>query len=179
MIFDTILSPVNIKTKRLTISDINKTDKEEYAQIYLDDKLNKFWGYDYREDLKGQSPTPDYFFNFQKHLKDIKEEYSLAVRYEGQMIGELVLHNFDEGGGVEMGFRFKKEYQGKGFAIESATALKDYVFTVLNATKLKSRCNKLNVQSNRLITRLGLKMVREDDTHYYFELQNYNKGERE
>jgi RimJ/RimL family protein N-acetyltransferase len=84
------------------------------------------------------------------------------------MIGELVLHNFDVFGGVEMGFRFFSECQGKGYAIESASALKDYVKEVLGAKTLKSRCVKENVRSKNLIEKLGLKQVKEDDVYYYF-----------
>ena len=85
------------------------------------------------------------------------------------MVGELVLHNFDVFGCVEMGFRFFKDCQGKGFATESALILKDYVKNVLGAKVLKSRCFKQNIPSANLIGRIGLKKVREDDTHYYFE----------
>ena len=42
-------------------------------------------------------------------------------------------------GGVEMGFRFFKDSQGKGYAIESASVLKGYVKEVLKAKTLKSR----------------------------------------
>lgn len=170
-LFDKI-SNVNLKTDRLTISDISESDKNDYAKLYLDDQINRWWGYDYREDLGDFSPTPDYFYNFQNSLKVKKEEYSFAVKSGEKFIGELVLHNFDFFGGVEMGFRFFKEYQGKGYAIESATALKEYVFNVLGAKKLKSRCYKENLPSAKLISRLGLNMVREDKTHYYFE-KNY------
>ena len=169
-LFDKIIPPVFIKTERLTVEDITIGDKETYARLYLDDDLNKWWGYDYREDLKGEPATPDYFYRFQQKLKDKKEEYSLAVKRENVMVGELVLHNFDEFGGVEMGFRFFKDCQGKGYAIESASALKNFVFNKMGATKLKSRCFKQNINSKKLITRLGLDMVKEDNTHYYFEL---------
>lgn len=174
-LFDKIKPPVFIKTERLTIEDITEKDKSDYARLYLDDQLNKWWGYDYREDLKGEPATEEYFFGFQNLLKEKKEEYSLAVKKDKKMIGELVLHNFDDIGGVEMGFRFFKESQGKGYAIESATALKEYVFNRLGATKLKSRCFKENVNSKKLITRLNLKMVKEDQTHYYFETTAYEK----
>lgn len=169
VLFDKIKPPINIKTDRLAITDIFETDKNLYADLYLDDDLNKWWGYDYREDLKGENPTPDYFFNFQKKLKEIKEEYLFIVRLNGIMIGELVLHNFGNDESVEMGFRFFREYQGKGYAKESALALKDYVKTVLGAKKIKSRCFKENLPSKRLIERIGLKQVKEDQTHFYFE----------
>lgn len=168
LLFDKIKPPVFIKTDRLTITDIQESDKDLYAKIYLDDELNKWWGYDYREDLKGENPTPDYFFSFQKKLKEIKEEYLFIVRLNDIMIGELVLHNFSNEC-VEMGFRFFKEYQGKGYANESALALKDFVKNTLNAKVLKSRCFKQNLPSKRLILSLGLEQISEDLTHYYFE----------
>ena len=168
-LFDKIKSPVAIKTDRLTLTDIKEFDKDLYAKIYLDDEHNKWWGYDYRDDLNGEKPTPDYFYSFQKKLKEIKEEYLFIVRLNDIMIGELVLHNFGEDDSVEMGFRFFKEYQGKGYAKESALALKDFVKNTLGAKKIKSRCFKENLPSKRLILSLGLEQTSEDLTHYYFE----------
>ena len=170
-LFDKITSPIIIKTERLIVCAIGEEDKELYAKLYLDDRLNELWGYDYREDLGENQPTPDYFYNFQRSLKEKKEEYSLAVKLRGELIGELVLHNFDFKGGVEMGFRFFKQYQGQGYAIESASALKDYAFNILGAKTLKSRCFKQNAASAKLISRLGLKKSEEDVTHYYFKLE--------
>ena len=166
-LFDRIITPVNILTERLVINEIEKSDGQDYFRLYTDDALNRYWGYDYREDIKG-APTPEKFIAFQKLLKERKEEYSLAVRVDGKMAGELVLYNFDYFGGLEIGFRFFKEYQGKGYAYESASALKDYVKDVLKAKYIRSRCFKQNLPSMRLITRLGLKKVKEDDTHFYF-----------
>ncbi len=168
-LFDHIKPPIEIKTDRLYITEIYIEDKDDYASLYLDDELNKWWGYDYREDLGENEPTPDYFYNFQNILKDKKEEFSFAVRENGKMIGELVLHNFDENFGVEMGFRFFKNCQGKGYAIESALALKEFVKNVLKARTLKSRCFKENIPSKNLITRLGLTLSSESETHYFFQ----------
>ena len=170
-IFDRIPKTLEIKTERLTITEIKNEDKKIYASLYLDDQLNKWWGYDYREDLGEKEANPDYFYDFQNLLKEKKEEFSFAVRKDNEMIGELVLHNFDDEGGVEMGFRFFKSVQGKGYAIESASALKSFVFDTLFAEKLKSRCFKENLPSAKLIGRLGLTKCDESDTHYFFSLE--------
>ena len=170
-LFGKINSPVLLQTERLTITEIFESDKIDYCRLYLDDDLNKWWGYDFREDLCGEMPSPDYFFNFQNKLKEKKEEFSFAVKRDGKMVGELVLHNFDFFGGVEMGFRFFKDCQGKGYAIESASTLKEYVSQTLGAKKIKSRCFKENVASAKLIGRLGLKKITEDQTHYFFETE--------
>ena len=168
-LFEKINSPILLKADQLYVTDIFERDKERYCELYMDDELNKWWGYDYCEDLGEETPSPDYFFSFQQKLKDKKEEYALAVKKDNQMIGELVLHNFDYFGGVEIGFRFFKESQGKGYATKSVTALMDYAKNVLGAKKLKTRCFKENKPSFNLIGRLGFKMAREDNTHYYFE----------
>lgn len=170
-LFDKLLPSIELSTQRLTITEIREQDKKRYAELYLDDQLNKWWGYDYREDLDGEEPSEEHFFNFQQKMKDKKEEYSFAVRENGVMIGELVLHNFDYYGGLEMGFRFFKDCQGKGYAIESASRLKEYAFDELGAVRLKSRCFKQNAPSRKLIERLGLSQTSSDNTHYYFSLE--------
>ena len=167
--FSEIHPPVTLRTARLTIGDITPNDKENYLKLYIDDDLNKWWGYDYREDLKESAPTADYFYNFQNSLKDKKEEYSLAVRLDGVMIGELVLHNFDYFGGVEIGFRFFREHHGKGYATESAARVIEYAVNTLGAKTVKSRCYKQNAPSRKLIERLGLKLYAENETHYFFK----------
>lgn len=165
--FDRILPPVIIKTKRLLITEIKEND-DEYRRLYTDELLNTYWGYDYKEDLKGE-PTKEYFYSFMKGLKDKKEEYSLAVNLDGKMIGELVLWNFGFDNTVEIGFRFFREYQGKGYAYESASALIDYAFSVLKVNKVLDRCNKKNIPSFNLITKLGFNKIKEDNEYFYFE----------
>lgn len=171
-LFDKINPPVFIKTDRLTIEEITEKDGATYQSLYLDDQLNKWWGYDYREDLNGKEPTAEYFLGFQKLLKEKREEYSLAVKKDGVMIGELVLYNFEGATSLEMGFRFFKEHHGKGYAVESAGALKDYVFNTLGASRLRSRCFKENIPSRKLIERLGLKLFDQNQTHYFFDVKN-------
>ena len=111
------------------------------------------------------------FSIFKIHLKSEKEEYDFAVNKDGDLIGELALHNFDYFGGVEIGFRFFKEYQGKGFAYESATALINYCKTTLGAKTIKAKCLKENLPSKRLIEKLGFLSINEDKKYFYFEIK--------
>lgn len=163
-LFDKIKEP-KITTERLTITDIYEADKETYATLYLDEELNKFWGYDYREDESAE-PSPEYFYSFMKGLKAKKEEYSFAVRIDGKMIGELVLYNFDFFGRAEIGYRFFLEYQGKGYGTSSVKALIDY-YKDLGGTGIKVRCFKENKRSINLIEKLGFIKSGEDKEKIY------------
>ncbi len=169
-LFDNIDPAIKINTERLNIERISEKDKDSYAKLYLDESLNKLWGYDYKEDLNGEEPTPHYFYRFQESLFYKKEECCFAVKLNDEMIGELVLHNFDYFGGLEMGFRFFSEYQNKGYAFESANALKHYIKNVLGAKTIKGSCFKENLPSKKLIEKLGLNLVKETKEKFYFSL---------
>ena len=169
-LFRALTPPIEIKSARLTVGDILPADAEDYYRLYMDDDLNKWWGYDYREDLGGETPSPEYFYRFQQKLKDQKEEYSFAVKENGKMVGELVLHNFTFYGGVEMGYRFFRECHGKGYATESALALKKFVIETLKPKTLMTRCYKENIPSKNLIGRIGFKDWYQTETHYFFKI---------
>ena len=167
-----IPTDVEIKTSRLTITQIKPCDKQRYFELYTDTKLNALWGYDYNDDL-GDSPlTPDFFYNLQNELKETENEYAFAVRLNEQMIGELVLYNPTPDGYVEIGFRFFSEYQGKGYATESAQGLIGYAKNTLGAKGLRGRCFKQNAQSKALFIRLGFKQAYQTETHYHFEFSD-------
>ena len=168
--FSKIDSKVEIKTERLTLSEIAPEDKEEYKNLYLDDELNRLWGYDYREDLKDNKPTADYFYSFNRELREKKEELSLIIKKDKEFVGEIVLHEFDFYGNVRIGFRLKKDKQKKGYAFESATALIEYAFNKMGAVKVLGKCFKENTPSKALFLKLGFTEYKEDEEYFYFEL---------
>lgn len=166
-----IPASLSIKTERLEITEIKQADKTDYYNLYTDKALNELWGYDYAEDLNGKEPSPDFFFDLQNELKSKENEYAFAVRLQGKMIGELVLYNPTSDQKVEIGFRFFKDFHGKGYAVESARALMEYALKNLGAKGLKGRCFKQNAPSKALFLRLGFEQVSCSDTHFFFELK--------
>ena len=155
-----------ITTERLSIDEIQDTDKQKYFELYTDDEVNKYYGYDYKEDLVG-IPTPDYFYEFQKKLKKTEFEFSFAVRKDGKMIGELVVYHFDYYASCEIGFRFFKEFWGKGYARESVTAFIKSLFN--NGIKtIKCRVIKENCRSANLLVKIGFLKYKDDTTYDYY-----------
>ena len=157
--------------ENFTIDEILENDKEEYQKLYLDDKLNKYWGYDYLEDLGNSEPTPNYFYNFMLSLKDKKQEYSLAIKKDGVLVGEVVFHNFDYFGGVEIGFRLNSEYHRKGITTKAVEKMKVYAKEVIKAKTLKGKCLLENLPSKNLFIKLGFSLINQDEKYFYFEYQ--------
>lgn len=180
LLFDKIKTPV-IETERLIINDITPDDKKEYYDLYTDGELNKYWGYDYQEDLpEGKKPSPDYFYEFMTSLKDKKEEYSLAIRLKNKnstknnddynkMIGEGVFHNFKGNGEVEIGIRLFKNYQGFGFATEAVKAMIEYI-KKFKPSVIKAKCFLQNTASKNTLLRSGFNNTGSDNTYLYFKI---------
>lgn len=193
--FDGIKPPVKITTERLVIRDFftldtlknsgetekeaekeaeKETEKEILKNLFTDPEINRYWGYDYKQDLNGDNPDGEHFYKLISELKKLRQEYYFAVTLGGKVIGDLVLHGFTFSGEAEIGVRFFKKYQGKGYAFEATSALVSYAFNDLGVKKLNACCYKENVKSARLIKKLNFKFMREDTEKYYY---SKSKGE--
>lgn len=158
-----------IETERLTISEILPGDKETYCRLAVNDARNRYWGYDYREDLEeGQVADQDFFYNIIK--KDIEERrsYSLKIALKGstKLIGEIVIYDFFISGTGELGCRIMGEYAGKGYGREAYTAMT--LWAKSRGIALRARCYKENAPSIKMIESAGYRLIREDSKMYYF-----------
>ena len=113
-------SPPSISYGRIVLDALTEADIPEYARLSRDPEVNKFWGYDYREDYPD---APDaFFFEVQEGERSRGSALSLAVRFDGVLIGEAVLHADNLEGGVECAFRLFPEHWGKGLGRETLYA---------------------------------------------------------
>lgn len=75
----------------------------------------------------------------------------------------------------ELGYRFKKKHWGKGFATESAIAIVGYGFENLNIESIFAITDPKNVNSKKVLTKLGFEFQEafdyEGDPTDWFELK--------
>jgi RimJ/RimL family protein N-acetyltransferase len=57
---------------------------------------------------------------------------------------------------VDVGFAFLPRYRARGYAVESASAVKDYAFEVLGLKRLVAITNPNNAGSIRVLEKIGL-----------------------
>ena len=112
----------------ISLSPLTTSDSPLYTRLAQDKEHNKYWGYDYSLDCV--DADGEYF------LKTASEEWSrevslsLAIRYCGEFIGELIFYAFDFLGGAEVALRLLPEKCGKGYGSKALNA------AVLMAKKL-------------------------------------------
>ena len=156
-----------LTTPRLTLTPLEDRDEAAYNTLCLDDDRNRWWGYDFRQDLKGEL-TEDYFLSVARHDFAARQAVNFAVRLDGHLIGEAVLYRFDWRGGAELGCRIDRAYAGHGYGTEAFTAAAEWALFGLTLAKVKAKCYKENTASYKMLSSC-MRPAGKDDTFFYFE----------
>ena len=156
-----------LHSERLVLDAIRETDKEAYNRLCLDDERNRWWGYDYRKDLKGEL-TGDYFLEVARRDFQNKLAVNFAVRLDGKLIGEAVLYQFDYKGGAELGCRILPEFAGSGYGAEAFQRAAEWSLYELGLYCLRGKCYHENEASRKMLSAC-MRPSGEDETFYYFE----------
>lgn len=159
--------PPYIETANLTLDLIAERDIPAYNRLCLDVYHNRYWGYDYRENISGEPPY-DYFFRDAMADYENRVSLTLAVRRRGEFIGEAVINEFDLRGGANIGLRLLPEYTGRGYGKEAFAAAADFALYRLGLDSVSAYCYKENPASRRMLSS-AMERAGEDDTYYYFK----------
>lgn len=85
--------------------------------------------------------------------------YTLIRKTGKVKIGCCGLYDREGLEGIDIGFAFLPEYEGKGFAFEAADKLKNVAFNEFGLPALSAITSKHNVASQRLLEKLGLTLL--------------------
>ena len=156
-----------LRSGRLTLDGLREEDRAVYNRLCLDDERNRWWGYDYRQDLKGEL-TEDYFLETARQDFAHRLAVNFAVRLDGQLIGEAVLYRFDYRGQAELGCRILPEYAGNGYGREAFQTAAEWSLYSLGLRRLTAKCHHENLASARMLESC-MRPCGEDGTFRYFE----------
>jgi RimJ/RimL family protein N-acetyltransferase len=145
------------ETERLLFREFTEDDAPLIYQLNLDPEVIRY--------------TLDPIVDIDHARKILREviipQYSLyhygrwAVYKKDEMvfIGWCGLKYFSELNEVDLGYRFMKNYWGKGFATEAARASLDYGFRVLNLNRIVGRALPGNFASIKVLEKCGMSYV--------------------
>ncbi len=154
----------------VVLTGIDERDKKTYLKMNTDIGNNRYWGYDYREDISitGQ-PDENTFYDSVLYDMQSGDSINFAVRLsdDGEMIGEAVLWNFTSDGTAELGCRILPEYQGNGYGRAAFKAAAEFASRKLDL-KVWARCFHENTASRRMIVSGGFTPLCEDEKFCYF-----------
>jgi len=145
-----------IHTERLTLRAWETKDLLDCVEMNLDKEVMKYF-----LSVLTKEQTIEFYDRVQKHFLEngfglyvventITQEF---LGYTGFMIA-----NFEASFTpcVEIGWRFKKQYWGKGYATEAAKACLNYGFDTLGFDKIYSFTATPNIKSENVMKRIGM-----------------------
>lgn len=139
---------------RLVFRAMTETDLDEIAALVGDQDVMRF----YLRPLT-RAQAGDLIARNQRRYRD--HGYGLwviSVRATGEFVGDcgLTRQPVDGADELEVGYHVRTARQGRGYATEAAAA-RDFARDVLRAPRLTAIINPLNVPSQRVAEKIGLR----------------------
>lgn len=104
-----------------------------------------------------------------RYINDGVGLLAVILKNEDKLIGQcgLTLQDYKDKKVYEIGYLFNKSYWHKGYAIESATACKEYAFQTLKIDEVYSIIRTNNYSSQKVAERNGMTVKDKIVKHYY------------
>lgn len=149
-----------IETERLLIRPFKTEDIEPSYIMNLDAEVSKYTGDGgivSKEEIERRI-VENVFGDYEKHGFG---RLAVELKEENKFIGFTGLKYLEDMNEVDLGYRFMKEYWGKGIATESAEACVDLGFNTLGLKRMIALILPENTGSIRVIEKLNFEFEKE------------------
>ena len=161
-----------IETERLILRKPRLGDAKALLAAYGDPEVMKFIGTGETHDLEAtrewikRSIARWKADGFGALVIERKEDKKVVGRtgllvWNSETWQTGTLAEFEDAGVVELGWILAQQYWGQGYAVEAATAVRDYAFKELKLMRLISLIMRGNDRSVRVAEKIGARYVRD------------------
>lgn len=148
-----------LETQRLVLKPILESDSNTFYQIFTDPFVRKYLCDDR---IFSQQQVEEMLLENKKQFEE--QEFGLwfiGVKSEKEIIGFVGLWYFFEEEQPQLIYALLPKATKKGYATEAATKILEYGFEKLGYKYLLVSCDRPNIDSQKVATRLGMKQVEE------------------
>ena len=149
---------ISLETERLLIRDFRMEDAEAMLAMHSDPEVQKYTGEPVVTSIEEMKER------IQDRLKAYKElgygRWTLIEKATGTVIGWaglLYLPEFDQ---IDLGYRLRQEFWGKGYATESSHVILKYGFEELGMEEIIAIAYEANVGSIKVMQKVGMKFYK-------------------
>ena len=153
-----------LETDRLILRDLQESDLPALIAMNQDSDVMQYFPkpYSQAESLRLYQGIQDEVKAYGYSLWAVEEKTSQ------EFIGLVGLHHSDlrifaGKEAVEIGWRLRKEFWNRGYATEAAQACLDFAFQQAGLSEVYSFTSLLNLPSQKVMQKLGMKFVKEFD----------------
>lgn len=147
------------ETERLILRELSMDDLDPLAELFADPEVMRF-----SLGVKSREKTAEIIEGCIQNYKPERLGFGLygVIRKEDNaFLGYCGLSRFDDVGGrpeIEIGYRLRRRFWGKGYATEAARAVRDYAFGKLGLRRVISMIEPENMPSVRVAVKNGMHM---------------------
>lgn len=104
----------------------------------------------------------------QRYADDGFGLWAVVLQGSGEMIGQCGITRqwIDDDEVIEVGYLFERAHWHRGYAVEAASACRDWAFRALDIDEVYAKVRSTNVASINVAIRLGMTVRRTFTTHY-------------
>jgi len=153
-----------LETERLILREMTQEDFPFLCKILQDDDV--MYAYEGAfSNIEVQSWLDNQIDRYREYGFGL---WAVVLKEKGIMIGQcgLTMQNYNSNMVLEVGYLFQKEYWHCGYATEAAIACKEYAFDKLNAKEVYSIIRDINIPSQNVAKRNGMRCVDKFVKHY-------------
>ncbi len=155
---------VNLTTHRLSLRELSSADLPALSMILTDPIAmaayeGAFSAGEVMEWLERQQ---------ERYARDGFGLWAVTLRETDEMIGQcgITVQRIDDGEVIEVGYLFQRAQWHRGYALEAASACRDWAFSTLAIDDLYAKVRSTNVASMNVAIRLGMTVRRTFTTRY-------------
>lgn len=144
-----------IRTERLVLRELSVDDLDAYLLMVSDPEVMRYL---YEDVMDREAALADLTRRLGSGDPEEGAWRNVAVERNGGFLGQVgVCLRSVEHRQCEVGYAFRADAGGQGYATEAAGAMVDYAFTELGAHRVCGRLDARNAASARLLERLGMR----------------------
>ena len=153
--------PILIETSRLLLKEMSEDDVQDLFDLNNDPEVMRYTG---DKSFESIEEALIYIENYQHiYQKYSCGRLSLFNKETNEYLGWCGLKYLDQKNETDLGYRLKKNFWGKGFATEAASACLDDGFNRLQLDCIFATAMKENTPSINIFKKLGLKYLKDQD----------------
>jgi RimJ/RimL family protein N-acetyltransferase len=145
-------------TERLLLRPFSSEDAKDIFELNGDPEVMKFTG---DQPFGSIAEARKFILSYNHFEKWERGRFGVFLRENNAFIGWCGLKYHEESGETDLGYRFKKQFWGKGYGTEAAAfALKDG-FERLHLKKIYAEAYLENKGSIRIMEKIGMKFLKD------------------
>ncbi|MGI0484828.1 GNAT family N-acetyltransferase [Pantanalinema rosaneae CENA516] len=155
---DCVLPMMPLQTARLTLRPYRSDDVDRLLPILSDPTTMYFW----QQPLTHEDVVRWIDRSLQSYTQQGFGRYAVMLQGSDKLIGDvgLLATTLADESVVDLGYIIHHPYWEQGYAIEAATAVRDYAFSTLGVPTLHVNMPWDHRASQRLAERLGMKFIK-------------------